>query len=208
MYFNHEVCSDDTARLSKAYLKDTSVKNIKGTAFCRAFSERTDNMNKQAIFNLSYGVYIVTTWGDGKPTGCTANSAMQITSDPAVIAVSINRDNYTNECIKDKGVFAINILGEKVKPLLIGTFGFRSGRDFNKFEGIQPLIKEMLPVLPDAMSYITCKVIDSVETSTHTIFLGEVTDCDVLSDDTPMTYDYYHKVIKGKAPKTAPTYQG
>jgi flavin reductase (DIM6/NTAB) family NADH-FMN oxidoreductase RutF len=66
----------------------------------------------------------------------------------------------------------------------------------------------MLPVLPDAMSYITCKVKDSVETSTHTIFLGEVTDCDVLQDDTPMTYDYYHKVIKGKAPKNAPTYQG
>ncbi len=165
-------------------------------------------MNNQAIFNLSYGVYIVTTWGDGKPTGCTANSAMQITADPAVIAVSINHDNYTNECIKDKGVFAINILGENVKPLLIGTFGFRSGRDFNKFDGIEPLIKEMLPVLPDAMSYITCKVIDSVETATHTIFLGEITDCDVLSDDKPMTYDYYHKVIKGKAPKTAPTYQG
>ena len=165
-------------------------------------------MNKQAIFNLSYGVYIVTTWGDGTPTGCTANSAMQITADPAVIAVSINHDNYTNECIKDKGVFAINILGENVDPLLIGTFGFRSGRDFNKFEGIDPMIKSMLPVLPDAMSYITCKVIDSVETSTHTIFLGEVTDCDVLQDDTPMTYDYYHKVIKGKAPKNAPTYQG
>lgn len=165
-------------------------------------------MNKTALFNLSYGVYVVTTWAKGKATGCTANSAMQITSSPATIAVSINHDNYTNECIKDTGVFALNILGENVDPMVIGSFGFRSGRDTDKFEGIEPLVKGYLPVLPQAMSYITCKVINTMETETHTIFLGEVTDADNLSADTPMTYSYYHKVIKGTAPKNAPTYQG
>lgn len=165
-------------------------------------------MNKTALFNLSYGVYVVTTWAKGKPTGCTANSAMQITSTPATIAVSINHDNYTNECIKDTGVFALNILGENVDPMVIGSFGFRSGRDTNKFEGFEPLVKGYLPVLPQAMSYITCKVINTLETETHTIFLGEVTDADNLLTDTPMTYSYYHKVIKGTAPKNAPTYQG
>jgi len=65
-------------------------------------------MNKSAIFKLSYGVYVVTTWNNGKATGCTANSAMQITSEPATIAVSINHNNFTNECIKDTGVFAGN----------------------------------------------------------------------------------------------------
>ena len=165
-------------------------------------------MNKTALFNLSYGVYVVTTWAKGKPTGCTANSAMQITSSPATIAVSVNHDNYTNECIKDTGVFAINILGESVDPMVIGSFGFRSGRDTDKFEGIEPLIKGYLPVLPQAMSYITCKVINKLETDTHTIFLGEVTDADNLTQDTPMTYSYYHKVIKGSSPKNAPTYQG
>ena len=165
-------------------------------------------MNKKAIYNLSYGVYVVTTWSNGKPTGCTANSAMQITSSPATIAVSINHDNFTNACIKDTGVFAINILGESCDPLVIGNFGFKSGRDNNKFENNEPLIREMLPVIPQASSYITCRVIDKMETATHTVFLGEVTGADVLNNDTPMTYAYYHNTIKGKSPKNAPTYQG
>lgn len=67
-------------------------------------------MNKNAFRKLSYGVYVVSTWDNGRATGCTANSAMQITSDPATIAVSINHDNYTNECIQNSGKFAISIL--------------------------------------------------------------------------------------------------
>lgn len=165
-------------------------------------------MNKSAIFKLSYGVYVVTTWNNGKATGCTANSAMQITSDPATIAVSINHNNFTNECIKDTGVFAINILGESCDPMVIGNFGFKSGRDNNKFADYDALIKNYLPVVPKASAYITCKVVDTMETSTHTVFLGEVTDADVLNNDEPMTYAYYHNVIKGKSPKNAPTYAG
>ena len=83
-----------------------------------------------------------------------------------------------------------------------------SGRDTDKFEGIEPLVKGYLPVLPQAMSYITCKVINTMETETHTIFLGEVTDAGNLATDTPMTYKYYHEVVKGTAPKNAPTYSG
>ena len=165
-------------------------------------------MDKTALFDLSYGVYVVTTWTEGKPTGCTANSAMQITSQPATIAVSVNHDNFTNECIKNTGVFAVNILPEDVDPMIIGSFGFRSGRDTDKFEGIEPVVKGYLPVLPQAMSYITCKVVDTMETATHTVFLGEVTDAGKLCEGVPMTYSYYHKVIKGTAPKNAPTFNG
>lgn len=165
-------------------------------------------MNKSAIYKLSYGVYVVTTWADGKPTGCTANSAMQITSSPATVAVSIHHDNFTNGCIKDTGVFAINILGENCDPLVIGNFGFKSGRDSDKFADCEPLVRSFLPIVPKASAYITCRVIDKMETSTHTVFLGEVTDADILNGDTPMTYAYYHNVIKGKSPKNAPTYQG
>ncbi len=165
-------------------------------------------MDNTALYNLSYGVYVITTWGEGKATGCTANSAMQITSTPATVAVSINHDNYTNKCIKDTGIFAVNILGENIDPIIIGSFGFRSGKDVDKFEGIEPLVKEFTPVLPQAMSYITCKVINTMETDTHTIFLGQVTDAGNLSKDVPMTYSYYHKVVKGSTPKNAPTYKG
>lgn len=165
-------------------------------------------MNKSAFHQLSYGVYVVSTWDNGRPTGCTANSAMQITSEPATIAVSINHDNYTNQCIQENGKFAISILGEKTDPSIIGGFGFRSGRDCNKFDGVEQVLKGYLPVIADACAYVVCEVIDKMETSTHTVFLGKVTDADILKTDTPMTYAYYHNVIKGKSPKNAPTYIG
>jgi flavin reductase (DIM6/NTAB) family NADH-FMN oxidoreductase RutF len=133
---------------------------------------------------------------------------MQITSDPATIAVSINHDNYTNQCIRENGKFTISILGENIDPSVIGTFGFYSGRDTDKFEKVQPAIKSCMPVVQDACAYIVCEVIDKMETSSHTVFLGKVLDADVLKEDTPMTYAYYHNVIKGRSPKNAPTYQG
>ncbi len=164
-------------------------------------------MNKSALYQLSYGVYVVSTWDKGRATGCTANSAMQITSSPATIAVSINHDNYTNQCIQDTGKFAISILGEHTDPSVIGTFGFYSGRDTNKFEKVEPVMKSYMPVVPDACAYIVCELIDKLETTSHTVFLGKVVDADVLKKDDPMTYAYYHNVIKGKSPKNAPTYQ-
>ena len=163
-------------------------------------------MNKNAFRQLSYGVYVISTWDAGRPTGCTANSAMQITSEPATIAVSINHDNYTNKCIQDSGRFAISILGENSDPGIIGVFGFKSGRDHNKFDEVESVIKGYMPVVADACAYITCEVIDKMETSTHTVFLGKVLDADVLKKDDAMTYAYYHNVIKGKSPKAAPTY--
>lgn len=163
-------------------------------------------MNKNAFRSLSYGVYIISTLDGNRPTGCVANSVMQITSSPATIAVSMNHDNYTNSCIAKTGKFAVSILTENSDPGLIGRFGFQSGKDVNKFDGIESVEKEGIQVIPDACSYIVCKVIDKMETSTHTVFLGEVIDADVLKSEEPMTYAYYHKVVKGKSPKNAPTY--
>lgn len=163
-------------------------------------------MNKNAFRQLSYGVYVISTWDNGRATGCTANSAMQITSDPATVAVSINHDNYTNQCIQNTGKFAVSILGEHSDPGIIGAFGFRSGRDCDKFDGVEQTVREYLPVVADACAYIVCEVIDKMETPTHTVFLGKVLDADVLKQDDAMTYAYYHNVIKGKSPKNAPTY--
>ena len=163
-------------------------------------------MNRNAFTKLSYGVYIVSTWDNGRATGCTANSAMQITSSPATIAISINHDNYTNQCIKESGRFAISVLSEQSEPSIIGTFGFFSGRTENKFEKVKSEIKGMMPVVSDACAYMTCEVINTMETDTHTVFLGKVLDADILQDDKPMTYAYYHEVVKGKSPKNAPTY--
>lgn len=163
-------------------------------------------MNNNILRNLSYGVYVVSTLDKTRPTGCTANSAMQITSSPATIAVSINHDNYTNECIANTKMFSVSILSEKSDPSIIGTFGFKSGRDTNKYETFAYEIVNDMPVVKDSCGYVVCKVIDSFETSTHTIFIGEVVEGDVFDNTDPMTYAYYHKVIKGTSPKSAPTY--
>ena len=127
-------------------------------------------MNKKVFRNLSYGVYVVSTLDGTRPTGCTANSVMQITSEPASIAISINHDNYTNGCIARTGTFAVSILSEDSDPGLIGTFGFQSGKDVDKFDGTAHTIRDGMPVLDDCCGYIVCRVIDKMETSTHTVF--------------------------------------
>ncbi len=163
-------------------------------------------MNKKVLRNLSYGVYVVSTWDTGRATGCIANSIMQITSSPATIAVSINHDNYTNACIKNTGKFAVSILSETTDPAIIGTFGFQSGKDVDKFASVNYALKGYLPVVTDSTGYIVCDVIDTMETATHTVFLGEMVEGDVFESAAPMSYAYYHEVVKGKSPKNAPTY--
>ena len=164
-------------------------------------------MNTNIFRSMSYGVYIVTAMDGGRPTGCIANSIMQITSSPATVAVSVNHDNYTNGCIEKTGKFAFMILGEQSDASLIGRFGFQSGKDNNKFEGLSYEEKDGLPVVTGTCGYVTCKVIQKMETATHTVFLGEITDADCYDGaGRAMTYAYYHEVIKGKSPKNAPTY--
>lgn len=164
------------------------------------------SMNKSAFRKLSYGVYLISSLNGDRPTGCIANSAMQITSDPASIAISINHDNFTNSCIERTGKFAISILSENTDPGIIGTFGFQSGKNVNKFDSVSYKIVEGLPVIEDACAYIVCQVINKMETDSHTVFLGKVLDADNLENAPAMTYSYYHTVVKGKSPKNAPTY--
>lgn len=164
-------------------------------------------MDITSLYKLSYGVYVTSTMDQNRPTGCITNSVMQITSKPATIAVSVNHNNYTNGCIDKSGLFAVSILPEHTDPRIIGTFGFQSGKTTDKFQNIDYSMEQGVPVLKSACGYIVCKVINKLETSTHTIFLGEVIDADNFSSQPPMTYAYYHEVIKGKSPKNAPTYR-
>ena len=165
-------------------------------------------MNKHVFRNFSYGVYLVATLDGTRPTGCIANSIMQITSSPATIAVSMNHDNFTNSCIEASGRFSVSILSESSNPEMIGQFGFQSGKEVNKFDSVSYETIDGLPIVTDACGYVTCKVIDKLETSTHTVFLGEVIEGDILKEEPAMTYAYYHHVVKGKSPKNAPTYLG
>ena len=164
-------------------------------------------MDKKVLRNLSYGVYVVTSKDKDRNIGCVANSIMQVTSNPSVIALSINHDNYTNKIIKETNIFGVSILKETADANIIGTFGFKSSKDTDKFNNID--YKEILgiPVLKDTCGYMICKVIDTMETSTHTIFLGQVIESGDYTNENAMTYKYYHEYLKGSSPKNAPTYE-
>lgn len=164
-------------------------------------------MDKKVLRNLSYGVYAVTSRDKDKNVGCIANSIMQVTSNPSVIAVSINHDNYTNKVIKENNKFGVSILKETTDVKIIGTFGYKSSKDNDKFDGINFKEISEIPVLENTCGYMVCKVIDTMETSTHTIFLGEVIEADDYSTENAMTYKYYHENLKGSSPKNAPTYE-
>ncbi len=164
-------------------------------------------MNNKILRDLSYGVYVVGSLDGDRKVGCIANSAMQITSSPASIAISINRDNYTNECIKQCNKFSISILNEDSNPNIIGTFGFSSSKDIDKYKDFDYELVESIPVIKDSNGYVVCEVTNVLETETHTIFLGKVIEMNKYVDKVPMTYKYYHEVLKGSSPKKAPTYQ-
>ena len=103
--------------------------------------------------------------------------------------------------LKKSGMFAVSILSEKTDPNIISQLGFQSSRDVDKFMNVPFITKHNIAVVDDACGYLVCKVIDKMETNTHTVFLGEIIDCDMLNQETPMTYAYYHNIIKGKSPK-------
>ncbi len=161
-------------------------------------------MDREILRDLSYGVYVVTTKKDNKNVGCICNSIMQITSDK--IAISVNHDNYTNSFITKSNKFAVSILSKNADLSIIGMFGYNSSKDIDKFKDIDYEIINDVPIIINSIGYIICDVTDKMETETHTIFLGKISDCKKNNDETPMTYAYYHNELKGKTPKNAPTY--
>jgi len=164
-------------------------------------------MDNKILRDLTYGVYVIGSLDGERKVGCIANSVMQITSNPASIAISINHDNYTNECIKKCNKFSISILNEESNPNIIGTFGFSSSRDVDKYKDYDTEVVEELPVIKDSNGYIICEVTSVLETETHTIFVGKVISMNKYDSKNVMTYKYYYEVLKGSSPKKAPTYQ-
>ena len=167
-------------------------------------------MNKSVLYNLSYGLYIIGAKDGEKNVGCVVNTVTQATSNPVTLTVCINKDNYTNACIKQTKEFTVSVLSEKTKENTLGVFGFSSSRDKDKFAEVSfAKTSSGLPYINEGVTgFLQCKVINSVENFTHTIFIAEVTEAEVLSQETPMTYAYYHNVIKGKTPKNASSYMG
>lgn len=161
-----------------------------------------------ALFKLGYGVYIVSAADEGTLNGQIATVVFQVTSDPVRVATCINKANLTHEIITRSGRFGVSVLEQDTPIKFIGRFGFKSGRDLNKFEGVKhEVTANGVPlVLENTVSVLSFKVMNHMDTDSHTMFVGVLETAKVLNDKTPMTYDYYHRVKNMKSPKTAPTF--
>jgi flavin reductase (DIM6/NTAB) family NADH-FMN oxidoreductase RutF/rubredoxin len=165
-------------------------------------------MDLKALYLCSYGLYVVCSKDDGRHNGQIANTVFQVTAEPPKIAVSINKSNLTHEYISRSKVFTASILSTEATMPFIGNWGFKSGRDIDKFEGADSKTGATgAPILLDyTLAYLEVEVDNEIDVGTHTLFVGKVVDCEVVAEGEPMTYAYYHKVKKGKTPKKAATY--
>jgi len=156
---------------------------------------------------ITYGLYLITVSDGERNNGMIVNTAFQVTAEPAQIAISVNKESLTHEIILQSKKFAAMPLCQKTPMVFIGNFGFRTGRTFDKFAKV-PFEKGVLgcPIVREnTLSYMEAQVIQQVDVGTHTLFIGQVKDAGVCCQegDKPLTYEYYHSVIKGKTPKGA-----
>lgn len=165
-------------------------------------------MDPNVLHNISYGMYIVSSNKGKRLNGQIANTVFQITSEPITVAVSINKQNLTHEFIEASSRFSISVLSEDAPLSFIGKFGFRSGRNEDKFKDIKFIMLDSgCPVVLNyAVCFFEAKVIDKLDCGSHTLFLGELAEAKMLKTGKPMTYAYYHQVKRGGTPKTAPTF--
>ena len=163
----------------------------------------------EALFKISYGLYIVCSGDKDRGNGFISNTVFQVTAEPARFAACCNKNNYTAEFITRSGAFSVSVLHRDASPDLFGRFGFKSGKEFDKLEGIDVKYGETgVPiVLNDSIAYLECRVVQTVDVGTHLMFIGELLQAEVLDDtQEPLTYQHYRQVRKGVAPKNAPTY--
>lgn len=165
-------------------------------------------MNKKALYQLSYGIFVLTANRDGKDNGCITNTAIQLTSDPFRIGIAVNKNNFTHDMIKDTKKLTVSILSQKAEFELIQRFGFQSGRDVDKFAGFTGAKRganDTMIITEGTNAYLSAWVEQAIDVGTHTFFVAQLTDADVLSDVPSATYQYYQDYIKpqkvGKTPE-------
>lgn len=162
-------------------------------------------MDKKAMHNLTYGLFVLTTELNGKQNGCIINTAAQVTSEPNRISIAVNKANYTHDMIKESGKFTVSIISENATFDLFRHFGFVTGKEVDKFADFKDYKEgeNKIPYITKGTNaYISAEVEKVEELDTHTLFIGRVTDMKVLSEDPSATYTYYMENIKPKPEKT------
>ena len=168
-------------------------------------------MNEKAMYKLSYGLFVLTANEDGHDNGCTVNTVQQVTTEPNRIIVAINKNNLTHDMVKYTGTFNVPVLSENSKFETFKHWGMQSGRDVDKLEAIEISRSENGLVYiagEETNAFISASVVSSQDLGTHTLFLADVTDCEVLGDAESATYSYYQKNIKPAPEKAGVTKDG
>ncbi|NLL37256.1 MAG: flavin reductase [Fretibacterium sp.] len=165
------------------------------------------NLDPRALYSISYGLYIIGTEWEGALNGQIANTAMQLSSSPVSVSVCLHKDNLTTELMRKSRKFSVSVLAEDVDMPFIGIFGFRSGRDHDKYAKVPYEMGSLgLPlVTKHVVADLEAQVTEIVDVSTHELFIGTVKSARTLTSATPLTYAAYHTLKKGKSPANAPT---
>jgi flavin reductase (DIM6/NTAB) family NADH-FMN oxidoreductase RutF/rubredoxin len=166
-------------------------------------------INFEALFKISYGLFIVSSGDKNGGNGYISNTIFQVTAEPPKFAACCSKNNFTADFIKKCGAFAVSVLHQETSPEIFGRFGYKSGREIDKMKGMSLKYGETgVPiVLNDCIAFLECKVLQTIDVGTHFIFIGELVQSEIIDNKKePITYNYYRQVKKGVAPKNAPTY--
>ena len=168
-------------------------------------------MDKKAMYKLTYGLFVLTANENGKDNGCIINTAIQAAGDPNQVSISVSKQNYTHDMVVRTGKFTVSSITEKADFSLFKRFGFQSGKDTDKFQGFDGWmrgINGVTYITESTNAYISVEVEKSVDLGSHTLFIGKVTDMEVLSDDKSVTYEFYQSNIKPKPEQVGTTPKG
>ena len=158
-------------------------------------------MNINALNNITYGLFVLTSADGDKQNGCIINTVMQVTVSPVQIAITVNKTNFTADLIKKSGAFNISCIDESADFSIFKTFGFSSGRDCDKFadfKDFKTAENGIHYICKNTNAFMSAKVVETIDVGSHYMFIAEVTDAQVLSDVPSVTYAYYHQNIKPK----------
>jgi rubredoxin/flavin reductase (DIM6/NTAB) family NADH-FMN oxidoreductase RutF len=168
-------------------------------------------MDLNAFFKITYGLYLVCSKDGNNYNGHVSNTVFQVTADPPQFVVASHKNNLTTDYVRKSRLFSVSVLEQNVNLEFLGPWGFKSGKTTDKFRAVHfktgitgvPIITE------HALAFIECELVNEIDAGTHILFIGRVVDAQILNDNlNPLTYSYYHQVIKGFSPEHSPTYQG
>lgn len=156
-------------------------------------------MDRKAMHALTYGLFVLTAKQENRHNGCIINTAMQVTTEPNRISITVNKANHTHDMLMETDDFTVSVISEDADFDLFKHFGFQSGKDTDKFSGFDDVREAKngtLVVTKGTNAYISGKISDRIDLGSHTMFIADVVDGEILSDEKSASYEFYQKNIK------------